>query len=148
MRSRGIPENKIAAMETVVRRNKRMTKDTKRGVGILWAADDPNEYFFEQKLRIGEPEGTPVIQYTIASYYEKVYGIRLRYSKMPIVFIGKKEWYPMEFLTQALAKTTGANNSDQVKGVLGYYDEYSGLGCVDNIRRVSQRAQIDDQLRR
>ena len=67
-----------------------MTKDTKRGVGILWAADDPNEYFFEQKPRRGEPEGTPIIQYTIASHYEKVYGIRFHYPKMPIVFIDKK----------------------------------------------------------
>jgi hypothetical protein len=70
-----------------------------------------------KKPRKGDPEDKPVVRYTIASYYHDVYGIRLRYPKMPIVFIGKKEWYPMEFLTQALAKTTGANNSDQVRGV-------------------------------
>jgi hypothetical protein len=148
MRSKGISEAKINGMATVVRRNKRMTKDTQRKVGICWAADDPEEYFFEQRPRKGEPEDTPVIRHTLASYYEQAYGIKLRYPKMPIVFIGKKEWYPMEFMTQALAKTSGANNGDQVRGVLGYYDEFAGLGCIENIQRLSQKAQIDEQLSR
>ena len=125
-----------------------MTKDTQRGVGILWSACDDSVYFFEQKPRKGEPEDTPVIRHTIASYFEAAYGIRLKFPHMPIVFIGKKEWYPMEFIFQAQSKTSGANNGDQVRGVLGYYDEFAGLGCIENIQKLSKKAQIDDQLRR
>jgi hypothetical protein len=89
MASKGVAQDKIARMSVVVRRNKRMGKDTQRGgVGILWAADDPNEYFFEQRPRKGEPEDTPVIRHTIASYFREAYGITLRYpSKFTLTLI-------------------------------------------------------------
>ena len=58
---------------------------------------------------------------------------------MPAVFIGKKEWFPIEFLTQAFGKAKDANSTDHVRSILGYYDENAGTRCVDNVTRLMQR---------
>merc|ERR1740121_1701078 len=42
---------------------------------------------------------------------------------MPAVFIGKKEWFPIEFLSQAFGKAKDANSTEHVRSILGYYDE-------------------------
>jgi hypothetical protein len=52
---------------------------------------------------------------------------------MPVVFIGKKEWYPIEFSYQALAPTKGANETHDVTTILGFYDEIGGKRYVDKV---------------
>eukprot|EP00559_Dactyliosolen_fragilissimus_P005779 CAMPEP_0184858258 /NCGR_PEP_ID=MMETSP0580-20130426/3389_1 /TAXON_ID=1118495 /ORGANISM="Dactyliosolen fragilissimus" /LENGTH=1354 /DNA_ID=CAMNT_0027354333 /DNA_START=16 /DNA_END=4080 /DNA_ORIENTATION=+ len=140
MKSKGKSEKEIDRMSVSVFRNKRMLRDQKFGnTGIIWAADDPELHSFELKPR-GSAEDAPVVKHTVASYYREKYRLNLRYPKLPIVYVGKDGWFPVEFLLQAYDKMKGSNLPDQVKGVLGYYDEYSGTRSVDNIKRLSQIA--------
>ena len=80
-----------------VRRNRRLKRDSNHGnAEIIWAADDPTLLKFETvpRTRPGEEPPPPII-HTVASYFEAAHGIKLKYPKMPILFIGKKEWYPI-----------------------------------------------------
>jgi len=116
-----------------------MTIDSRTNSAIIWAADDPSLHEFEVKPR-GSPKDTPGIKHTVYSYFRETYNIELQFPKMPIVNLGRDGWFPIEYLFQAKGKARGANSPAHVQGVLGYYDENSGTGCVDNIAKLSQLA--------
>ena len=97
MRERGIFENQIERNSTNIMQNLSMRIDQKKGVSIIWCADDPAEYSFEvqprKKKENGNQEEVPsgeVQRYTVADYYKSKYGITLKYPKMPIIYVGRK----------------------------------------------------------
>jgi hypothetical protein len=47
-----------------------------------------------------------------------------------------------------LSKTSGANNGDQIRGVLSYYDDNAGTKCIENIMKLSEKVNLDRELRR
>ncbi len=134
-----------------VRRNKLIRADPERdNVKIIWGADDRNLYSFEAKKK----DDTVEI-FAVASYFEERYKKRLRFPKMPIVFLGNKEWFPVEFLFQSFGKLKNANTTEQTNAVLNYYDKNSGY-YVNNIQDVFEAASkrlgdmgmtIDDVLK-
>ena len=122
---------------------------------IIWAADDIALYSFFERKREGEDDGIPPKEYSVYSYFIERYGITLKYPKMPIVFLGNKEWFPIEFLSQCFGKMKAANSDDQKKAVLDYYNQHAGTNYVANISKmvetVSKRVgelglTIDDVL--
>jgi len=97
------------------------------GKNIIWSEDDKRLYSFEVKGVI----------HTVASYFNSVHGLRLIHPKMPIIFVGNKECFPVEFLFQALCKMKNSNDPEQVNAVFGYNEEFSGTKNVQNIMRLS-----------
>ena len=83
------------------------------------------------EMKQEEPPPEPPEIHTVASYFLKAYNIRLRFPHLPMIYIGKKEWFPLEFVFQASNKTRGANSADHVNGVLKYHDENSGTDCLE-----------------
>ena len=138
MKEKGFSDEQIQRKNIRVRRNKKIKADEKHEcMKIIWGADDETLYSFEEK---NPKDGVPPKNYTVFSYNKERYNIILKYPKMPIVFLGNREWFPIEFLYQAFGKTKGANSREHVAGVLGYYDENSGTRCVDNISNLSRIA--------
>jgi hypothetical protein len=138
MRDKGKSDAEIERSNIKVRRNKRVREDQNIKMKIVWGADDENLYSFLERKR--EDDGVPPKKYTVYSYNKERYGITLRYPKMPIVFLGNKEWFPIEFLFQSFGKMRAANSPEQVKAVLDYYNQHAGTGYVGNVSRMAQTA--------
>lgn len=136
----------------VVRPNQHLVQRGKEPA-IVWSADDKNNTF--------EHKG---IVYSVAEYFDKVKGIKLRYPKMPVLNVGKYGFNPAEFFFQvsellqcdwtlwpslltpvhfssfqAFGRAKGANAPDQVLRVLGFYDDYAGEKRVEQLTK-SMRA--------
>ncbi len=89
MRAKGLSDEQIDRKNMRVRRNKKMKEDPAHGnMKIIWGADDPELYSFEERKK--EDDGVPPRKYTVFSYNRERYNITLRFPKMPIVFIGHK----------------------------------------------------------
>ena len=61
---------------------------------------------------------------------------------MPCVYIGNREWYPIEFLFQAQEKASHPDEKqkkDQNKIKLKYYDEIAGFHRSVHIRKSYQK---------
>ena len=99
---------------------------------IIWGADDPALYSFPERKRIDD--GVEPRVYTVFSYYKERYNVALRYPKMPLIFLGNKEWFPIEFLSQSFGKMRAANKPEQVKAVLDYYNQNAGSRNIVNIK--------------
>jgi hypothetical protein len=72
-----------------------------------WGADLEKQSF-EYKMK-GDPEDQPGEIITIERYFLLKYKMKLRYPKMPIVFLSdrkEKGWFPIEFLFQAWGQGT------------------------------------------
>lgn len=140
MKEKGHSEEKIHKMNVKVRRNKKLRTDPKHGE-IIWGANDPSLYSFEERKRVDD--GSPKKIYTVYSYNEERYGIKLKYPCMPIVFLGNNEWFPIEFLSQSFGKMKVSNSTDhenqkvqqqdQKDAVLDYYDNNSGNKYIQNV---------------
>jgi len=155
---RGKSEEWIRRKLTEVRRNCRMKPDVKaNGRSIIWSCDDPNEYSFlvEPRKPYKKDDQTeeeheaiinalpPGVTHTLASYYKEKKGISLKFPYMPAVFIGKNEWFPLEFLSQAFGKSKDANGPNHVKAILGYFDDHAGSRCVDNVTNLMKRLVME-----
>jgi len=126
---------------TQIRRNQSVRHIHGTNSGIIWR---PAEYKFEMKVR-GPPlaegeEPPPPREITVAAYYKERYNMELRYPHLPLIHIGRNNMMPMEFLFRASGKMKGANATDQVQAVLGYYDEKAGFECVNNISQLARIA--------
>jgi hypothetical protein len=138
MRDKGKTDAEIERSNIKVRRNKRVREDQNVQMKIIWGADDERLYSFEERKR--EDDGVPPKKYTVYSYNKERYGITLRYPKMPIVFLGNKEWFPVEFLFQSFGKIKAANSPEQKKAVRDYYNTHGGTGYVRNLSKLDQTA--------
>ena len=137
MREEGRSDEEIHRMNTKVRRNKIMRQDQSCNYAkIIWGADDPEIYHFFLCKR--EDDGAK--QYTVYSYFKERYNITLKFPKMPIVFLGNNEWFPIEFLSQSFGKMRAANSPDQVKAVLDYYNKHAGTNYVGNVSDMAHAA--------
>ena len=82
-------EEQINRKNMRVRRNKKLKQDVANGdMKIIWGADDPELYSFDERKKEGDE--TPPKKYTVYSYNQERYSITLRFPKMPIVFLGNK----------------------------------------------------------
>ena len=105
---------------------------------IIWGADDPALYSFTERRRKGDDETKPLKEYTVVSYFKERYRINIKYPKMPIVFLGDKEWFPIEFLFQSFGKMKAANSTKQVNAVLDYYNKNAGTKYVANVTQLAK----------
>lgn len=146
MKQKGKTDAEIRHLNVMTRKNRFMKterlvegrNEESKGLGksIIWNASDPNEFSFSFTKR-GEETSRMI---TVPEYFLEVYNIKLQYPHLPLVFIGKNEWYPIEFLYQGFAKMKGANSSSQVSAVLEYFDHHGGDKSVDNIERLLREA--------
>ena len=107
---------------------------------IIWGADDPALYSFTERRKKGDDESKPLKEYTIVSYFRERYRIEIKYPKMPIVFLGDKEWFPIEFLFQSFGKMKAANSPQQVNAVLDYYNKNAGTNYVANVSQLAKES--------
>ena len=109
---------------------------------IIWSSHD---HSFEKK------DGEVKRMLTVAEYYERIYGIRLKYPNMPIVSVNRKGYFPVEFLYQETGRVPGANDGDKVKEVLKYHDQFAGMARMQHVQQVRQiasdRSKLTDLLR-
>mmetsp|Transcript_13918 Transcript_13918/g.25407 ORF Transcript_13918/g.25407 Transcript_13918/m.25407 type:complete len:806 (-) Transcript_13918:62-2479(-) len=91
---------------------------------ILRSASDPDVFSFE--MRDGE-------RVTVASYYWEKYGIGLEYPNLPLIYLGRPGWFPIEFAHQSFAKTREANAQEMIDKVLKYYDGIAGTRLSDDV---------------
>jgi len=138
--------------------DKERKKQGKEDVHIIWSARDTNQYSFdmtkkprrsrnnnnnnegggereqqnpeEQKEEV--PEHTPNMV-CVAEYFEEKYGIKLEYPDLPIIHIGKGEWYPLEFFSVAQDKAKGHNDPG---AVLNYYDDHQGWAHSNHVQNL------------
>ena len=140
MKEKGFNDEEIKRKNIRVRRNKFIKADQEHNSAMItWGADDPDLHSFPERKRV--EDGVPPKIYTVASYFKEKYNITLKYPKMPIVFLGNKEWFPMEFLYQNFGKMRGANSQDHKDAVLQYRDINAGTKYVENIRDISAMAE-------
>jgi len=126
---RGRTEHQYHRGRIQVRRNQYMK-------GIIWRMDD---HKFAVRNR-DTPEDEEGVMHTVASYFQEKYKITLQYPHLPLIFIGKKNYLPVEFLFRASGKMRGANANEQVQAVLGYYDHNAGYACIENISNLANLA--------
>jgi len=134
LKERGRTDEQINRGRVMVRRNQFCK-------GIVWR---PDEHKFPVKKR--GPDASPDdegVMHTVASYFESQYKISFQYPNLPLILLGKKNYLPLEFLFQASKKMRGANATEQVQAVLGYYDENAGYACIENITRLGNLACRD-----
>jgi len=89
------------------------------------------------------------VTYTVYSYFQEKYGIRLKYPKMPMICTGKGrgrvyEWFPVELLFQSFGKMKNTNEPQQVQDVLKFYDEFSGTNIVKKVEDLTNNPQIKE----
>ena len=139
MKEKGFSDEQIQRKNIRVRRNKKIREDQAHGrLKIIWGADDETLYSFEERKR--EDDGVPPKKYTVFSYNKERYNIVLQFPKMPIVFLGNKEWYPIEFLYQSFGKMKAANTPEHVKAVLDYYNTHAGTKYIGNVTEMFNKA--------
>jgi len=97
-RKQGKSEEEINCLSMAIHKNCSM-KD------IIWRADDPELYSLMVRSRRKASIKDEGQKHTMASYYKNVYGITLQYPKLPIISIGKNNYFPIEFLFRALQET-------------------------------------------
>ena len=136
MKEKGLSEEQMFRRNTKMRKNKRMLEDKKINQRIIWGADDPELYSFDRE----SPDGGKPTVMTVARYFYEAHGIKLKYPRMPMVFLGKKEWFPIELLSQAFGKMRDANSSEQVRAVLEYYDQNAGADSIPNVNKLLEHA--------
>lgn len=117
-----------------VRRNKIIRADPDRdNIKIIWGADDATLYSFEEKKK---DDAVPARIFTVASYFFERYKKRLRFPKMPIIFLGNKEWFPVEFLFQSFGKMKNAGTTEQKNAVRDYYNKNSGYNQTNYVNNI------------
>ncbi len=137
-KDKGKSEREIDRMCTQIRKNKTMKIDQEKNCSIIWDASDPNLHSFKFKTK-KEPDA-PERTVTVADYFNLRYNVRLNFPHMPMVFIGNREWFPIEFLFQAFSKKRAPPDSTK-KAVLQYYNDVNaGTNCVTNIKELTDRA--------
>ena len=120
-REKGKTEKEIERYCVVVKTNKLLREDTEKHCSVIWSACNPDLHSFEFEDRKNGGEKKTV---TVAEYFLIRYGKKLKYPEMPLVFLGNKEWFPIEFLFQSFSKMRDANKKKQVGAVLEYYNEF------------------------
>jgi hypothetical protein len=131
-----------------VKKNLKIKPDVTRGkASILWVADDPDVYSFTRSENSHDENKTdeeePAIL-SVAQYFEQRHGVRLRYPKLPIVHVGDKNWYPIEFMYQAFERTKDANSPTHVSDLLKHFDENAGNRYVDEISSLLKQIEFKD----
>ena len=130
------------SLNAQVRRNRRMRVDRKNKdslsfeKSIIWSADDPNEYSFEMERKEQDP-----LSVTVRQYFLERHGITLRFPKMPLIYVGNGEWFPVEFLFQAFGKMKDANADHQKNAILDFCDKNAGFERVENISKAFRKVQ-------
>lgn len=115
---------------TKVYRNKKLMKTD----DLDWGAD-LEQQSFEYKHK-GAPEDQPGEIVTIERYFLLKYKMKIRFPKMPIVFLrDRKEegWFPVEFLFQAFGKV---RDTDHNPDVLKFNDHFASTNRIEHLKDV------------
>jgi len=65
--------------------------------------------------------------------------------QLPLIFIGGKEWYPIEFLFQTFQKTKDANDKQHVQDLLKHFDGIAGNKYVEEISKLVGQLSIEQE---
>jgi hypothetical protein len=112
------------------RKSKR--EDDSKGYGerIISTANDRKDYYFivEEK------------EYTVASYFEWKFGIKLQHPHLPIIYVDGISkhgggWFPIEFVYQAFNKSKD-NSNEIVQNILKYYDKIAGKEYINEAQMM------------
>jgi hypothetical protein len=79
------------------------------------------------------------VEHDIQSYFLKIYDIQIKYPQLPVVSIGGRGYFPVEFLYQEKSRV-GGNSEQQLQHVLNYHDRFSGHDRADRVCEVKDRA--------
>ena len=151
MKARDKTDDQIEDSLTKVRKNRKVRQDQSRDGApfIIWGADDENLHKFILHDKSSEEDGEKKEEeeqkeqkvLTVQRYFKERWGLNLKFPKMPIVFVGMNEWYPIEFIFQRFGKMKAANESEQIKAVLDYYNEHKGSRYISNVTEVRNMAR-------
>jgi hypothetical protein len=153
-RAKGKTDEWIRKNEWFEKRNQRVLKDPNESQCIVWSADEshdrdastPNSYTFP----FGE-----VAEITVCEYFQRRWGLRLQYPKMPLVRISKSEYYPVELLYQGehyffLMATFLPITHDSFPLLLSKHWEKSAMPILMNRNPLHLNSvtslQLDDEL--
>jgi len=132
------------------RRNEATTEDEKEPPPEELPAINVEEYFYQRyKIRLKYPNVSYHAINIVSTIFQSLTHITDTPIQLPLVFIGKKEWYPIEFCYQCLTKRKDANADHDVRTMLGFYDEISGKAFVDRVcevRNLLEGMSLSDDL--
>jgi len=75
----------------------------------------------------------------VQGYYSRYYGIELRFPHLPIVSVGGKGYFPIEFLYQERSRV-GGNEKHRQEEVLKYHDRFAASRRADRVRTLKDYA--------
>jgi hypothetical protein len=152
MRSKGVSEHEIEGNIVKLKQVYKLGLTTitpsgkdKGSEPIYWSAQDPQEYNFSLARPDAKTDGVKQedctaeeLRYTVASYFESRYGIKLRFPHWPIMCT-KDGYFPVELLMQAKEKVFGENDQAKINAVLKFKDEFSAARRIQHIMEVLHR---------
>ena len=118
------------------RKSKREDDSKGHGKRIISAADDRLLYSFSAE---GE-------ELTVASYFDRKFGIKLKYPNLPIIYVDSISkhgggWYPIEFVYQAFNKSKD-NSNEIVQNTLKYCDKIAGRDYIKEVQMKLDMLQL------
>ena len=118
------------------RKSKREDDSKGHGKRIISAADDRLLYSFSVE---GE-------ELTVASYFDRKFGIKLKYPNLPIIYVDSISkhgggWYPIEFVYQAFNKSKD-NSNEIVQNTLKYCDKIAGRDYIKEVQMKLDMLQL------
>jgi hypothetical protein len=118
------------------RKSKR--EDDSKGYGerIRLAANDRTLYSFTVEEK----------EYTVASYFEWKFGIKLKHPDLPIIYVDGISkhgggWFPIEFVYQAFNKSKD-NSNEIVQNILKYCDKIAGTEYINEVQMLFDKLQL------
>ena len=130
-------------MNKPFRRSKREDDSKGHGKRIISAANDRLLYSFSVE---GE-------ELTVASYFDRKFGINLKYPNLPIIYVDSISkhgggWFPIEFVYQAFNKSKD-NSNEIIQNTLKYCDKIAGMKYINEAQMKLDRLQFfSDRLMR
>jgi hypothetical protein len=79
------------------------------------------------------------VEHDIQSYFLKYYDIRVHFPHLPVVSVGARGYFPVEFLYQEKSRV-GGNEKHLQDVVLRYHDHFSGYDRAKHVRNLKNEA--------
>ena len=79
------------------------------------------------------------VEINVANYFKRYYGITIEYPHLPVVSVGGRGFFPVEFLYQEQTRVSGNENHRQEE-VLRYHDHFSGHRRVQRLIKLKEYA--------
>ena len=79
------------------------------------------------------------VEMNVEEYFKKFYDIKIKYPHLPVVSVGGRGFFPVEFLYQEQTRVRG-NEKHRQEEVLRYHDHFSGNRRVERLRNLKEYA--------